>query len=657
VSPPEPTPAGRDGTPDADVGLDVGLDRDADAGGAIETLDEVERAALLDDLAAHERAAHPGGLDETESAGGAARHGAMWVLRRGISSSPDLRRGIAFTVALAMVGAAGRLSIPILIQQVTDRAIVGVDEFDSSLVIRACLATAAVVIVVAVASRAAYVRLVVAAEAMLYHLRVRAFAHIHELSIADHNETKRGELTSRVTSDIEIIAMFAQWAGVAWIVNSIVILGTLAVMAVYSWQLTLITILVFLPILPAMRFFQRRQLTAYLGVRDRVGDTMSEISETVQGAAVIRAYGVEARSRRRLAGAIDRQYRAEMGAARYFALMFPLADLFSGAALTAVIVAGTWYGADAWGLDVGTMLAFVFLVNLIITPIAELSEILDQTQQGLAGWGRVFDLLDIPVDVVEPDPGVTLPAGALSVRADGLSFAYREGGRVLDDIDLDIPAGTAVAVVGETGSGKTTFAKLLCRFADPTEGRLLIGGVDLREVAKSARNAGVRMVPQDGFLFDTTVRENVRQGRPDATDAEVVGAFARLGLDDWVARLPAGLDTDVGERGGNLSVGERQLVALARAQLADPGLLVLDEATSAVDPETERALTEALHRLAEGRTTISIAHRLSTAEAADLILVFDQGRIVEQGHHDELVAAGGRYGELYASWLGNTRAA
>jgi putative ABC transport system ATP-binding protein len=249
---------------------------------------------------------------------------------------------------------------------------------------------------------------------------------------------------------------------------------------------------------------------------------------------------------------------------------------------------------------------------------------------------------------------VRLSHDALAVRTEALEFGYQDGtGLVLRGIDVEIPAGAHVAVVGETGCGKTTFAKLLVRMADPTCGRILLDGVDLRHVSPDSRRRALRMVPQDGFLFDTTIRENIRYGREGASDDEVMDSLRSLGLDTWIVSLPDGLDTAVGERGDSLSVGERQLVALARAQMASPGL---DEATSAVDPETERMVGDALERLAAGRTTVTIAHRLSTAEAADTVLVFDRGRIVERGHHGALLRDGGTYARLYSSWLGNTRA-
>ena len=591
-------------------------------------------------------------LDEAEDE---EKTGALIVLKRGLQVSPELRTGASLTVLMALIVAAGSLAIPVLIQQILDQGLRGEEGLRSNFIYISCAIAFLIVSFVIFAQRATYNRLVRVAETTILELRVRVFRHLHRLSLADHQEARKGILTARVTSDIETLSQFAQWGAIAWIVDSVIIVGTLTVMAIYSWQLTLVVIAIYLPIIPILKAIQQQQFLKYREVREAVSETLGQASEAVTAAPVIRSYGYQNSIRSKLEKANQNQYRRQIRAHKFFALLAPVMDTFSALSIAGVIVAGSYLGPEM-GLTSGEMIAFVFLTTILIAPIWELGEVLDQTQTALAGWWKILSVLDVPIEVHEPESGQKLKTGALEIEADNVNFRYRTGSQVLDDISIRIPAGTNVAVVGETGSGKTTFVKLLARIADPTSGQITINGVPIHEIDAESRHSSIQMVPQDGFLFDQTIRENVAFGKPHASEEEIQTAFHSLGLTDWLNKLPDGIDTQTGSRGERISVGERQLVALARAQLANPGLLILDEATSAVDPETEVALVSALERLSQGRTTISVAHRLSTAEKADLILVFDQGKIVETGTHQELSTQNGIYADLHNTWMGNTQA-
>ena len=577
------------------------------------------------------------------------------VLKRGWAASPELRKGAGVTVFLALLGAAGQSVLPVLIQQILDRGLVDGQMRTGALFTLGALG----LVLVLTTTGAGWLtrrRLVQAGETALCTLRTRAFRHIHRLSLATQTDERRGALVARVTSDVEQLSQFLSWGGVAWLVNTAIILTVTVIMGVYDWRLALVAVVAVLPMVLVLKAVQHRMADRYNVVRLRMADLLTAVSETVMGAPVIRAYEAEAVTRERTLAAIGAHRHAMIRAGKMSAALFPSGELFSVLTVAAVLVVGIVLG-PARGLSAGELVAFVFLVNLFLQPVAEFTDIVDQTQTAVAGWRRILDLLDTEIDLPDPVPGVTLPPDPPAMRIDPVSFRYRETGElVLADVSADIPSGATVALVGATGSGKTTLAKLLARLADPTEGRVLVGGVDLRDVAPSSLRRTLVMVPQEGFLFDSTIGDNVRFGRPAATDDDLVHAFTELGLDAWFSGLPNGLATRVGERGEQLSEGERQLVSLARAYVADPACLILDEATSAVDPATEVTLARAVDSLTAGRTTIAIAHRLSTAERADLVLVMDHGRLVEEGTHAELVAAGGVYGHLHERWLDVTGA-
>jgi len=579
--------------------------------------------------------------------------GSFGVLRRGLRESPELRTGLGFTLIISLGITAVSLVTPVLVQQVFDHGFT--PEFKPLFVYGICGVAFLLVIVAFLAARAAGRRLVRASEEALMNLRVRTFAHIHRLSIAEQSEEKRGVFVARVTADADSLQQFTEYGGIAWLISFVQAFGALALMLYYSWQLSIVVVLLMVPLVVVMGSMQSRLSAAFDAARTRVGEMLSEVSESVMGAAVVRAYGIDDTIHDRVTGAIGRRYDAEVKAHLRAATLWPMSSVFYALTLSTVVAVGAVFGPE-WGLTFGTVTAFLFLGDVFLSVFEDLPEIYAETQTAIAGWRKILAVLDLPIEIDEPADGARLPThGALDVDVRGMSFGYRDGPRVLRDIDVSIPAGSHIAIVGETGSGKTTFAKLLTRLADPTVGAIEVGGVDLRKIDPSSRRIAIRMVPQDGFLFDWTVRENVKAGREGATDREVETAFEELGLGEWVRSLQAGLETRAGERGEQLSVGERQLIALVRAQIADPGLLILDEATSAVDPATEARITEALRRLSAGRTTVTIAHRLSTAEHADRVLVFEHGEIVERGAHDELVAMGGVYAALFDSWLGNTQ--
>jgi ABC-type multidrug transport system fused ATPase/permease subunit len=582
--------------------------------------------------------------------------GTWRTLRRGLALSPELRVGLAGTLALAVVSMVGRAAVPVAVQQGIDRGLAVAGGPDLGVVGAVVAFTAAVLVVTTLCGYLMMRRLFTVSETALAALRTRAFRHIHDLSMLHQQSERRGSLVSRVTSDVDQVTQFLQWGGVILLISIGQVVVTAIVMTVYSWQLTLVVFAAFLPAVLVIRMVQKRLAGAYGHVRQRTGAMLAAIAESVVGAPVIRAYGVSGRTASRLDETIEGQRRAQQRAIRTSVISFSTGELAAGLALASVVVLGMRLGV-AGALTIGQLTAFLFLVTLFIQPVQIATEVLNEAQNAIAGWRRVLDVLDVAPDVADPgERGLDLPAGPLDVRFVDVHFAYPDGPSVLSEVTVDIPAKARVAVVGETGGGKTTFAKLLTRLMDPASGAVLLSGVPLDRVRFSSLRSRVVMVPQDGFLFDATVAENVRFGRPSLTDEELTAAFTELGLADWVDGLPAGLQTPVGERGEALSVGERQLVALARAYVADPDLLVLDEATSAVDPATEVRLQRTLDAVTRGRTTLAIAHRLSTAQAADEVIVVDRGRIVQRGPHEELVRdPSSVYGLLYASWLEQTR--
>ena len=587
--------------------------------------------------------------------------GSLATLRRGLQVSPQLAQGFGVTLLLAGLAAAGRVVVPIAVQQTIDTGVLADGGPNVSRVTLLVGLAALALVMAGVCSAAVNVRLFRRSEAGLASLRVAAFRRVHDLSVLTQGTERRGSLVSRVTGDVDTISLFVQWGGIMLLVSVLQIGVATALMLVYSWPLAVVVWLAFLPLVLVLRPAQKRVSAAYATVRARTGAMLGAISEAVVGAETIRAYGVRARTERRIDTAVRATRDAQVGAQTRVSLVFSSGVLVANLVLAAVVVVGTLLGIDDQ-ITVGRLLAFLFLVQLFTGPVQLSTEILNELQNALAGWRRVLGVIDTEAEIGDPPGGGRpTPRGAGRVELRGVAFAYPDGPPVLRDVDLVVPAHTRAAVVGATGSGKTTLARLVTRLVDPSQGRVLLDGADVRDLALSDLRARVVMVPQEGFLFDGTIAENVAYGLrgPAVEGVEAVEvarrAFAELDLADWLADLPDGVTTDVGQRGERLSAGERQLVALARAHVAAADVLVLDEATSAVDPATEVRIARAQDQLSHGRTTITIAHRLSTAEAADLVVVVEEGRVVQVGQHAQLATQAGPYAAMYAAWLAQTR--
>ncbi|WP_426595518.1 ABC transporter ATP-binding protein [Cellulomonas sp. McL0617] len=589
--------------------------------------------------------------------------GVVATLRRGVAVSPQLLVGWKVTFLLAVVASLGKILVPIAVQQTVDTGILAPGGPDVHRVVWLTSVAACGLLIGAVCAGYVNVRLFRSSESGLLALRTQAFRHVHDLSVLTQNTERRGSLVSRVTSDVDTISLFVQWGGIMLLVSVLQIGVATVLMAVYSWQLTLLVWAGFVPLFLVLRPLQKRVNSRYTAVRERVGGMLGAISEAVVGAETIRAYGVGERTQGRMDAAIAGTRSAMVRAQNLVAVVFSSGVLVANLVLAVVVVAGTYLGI-AGEMSVGKLLAFLFLVQLFTGPVQMATEVLNELQNAVAGWRRVLGVLETPVEVVDAgSDGVPSPRGPATLELRDVAYHYPDGPPVLRDIDVQVPAGSSVAVVGATGSGKTTIAKLVARFMDPTDGAVLLDGVDLRDISVDDLRRRIVLVPQEGFLFDGTLAQNIAYGlRSDddaataaADDVRVRDAVDALGLADWVDGLAAGLGTPVGQRGESLSAGERQLVALARAYLADADLLLLDEATSAVDPATEVRIARALESLTLGRSTVTIAHRLSTAEAADAVVVVDAGRVVEVGHHDDLVAREGHYAALHAAWVSQTR--
>ncbi len=564
---------------------------------------------------------------------------------------PHLKLALG-SVLLLIFAQAAALATPFLIRNGIDKGILGKD---TSQLTFAALALTGTSIINWIALRNSMILGGRFGERALKSIRVSVFDHLAHLDLGFFEREKVGRLVARLTSDVETIQLFVTEGLVASISTLMYLAGSLTVLFLMDWKLAAAGFAATLPILTvASMIFRVRSERAYRRVRDRIASVLSFMQETVRGVQVVQAFGREGVNRRRFRQVNADWVEANVESFRPSAVFFPLVE-FVGVLGTGVLVLyGGWRTAHG-DISIGLLAAFILYLNTTLDPITQLSQLYDTFQQAMAGLAKLANLLDRSSHVVDRDGAVDLASVNGEAGVDDVTFRYRDGlPDALADVTIDIPAGEVLALVGPTGAGKSSIAKLLLRFYDPTSGRITIDGKDLRDVRLASLRERTSMVPQEAFLFRGTIRDNIRFGRPGATDEQVEQVCRLLGIDEAIQRMPQGFDTEVRERGAALSGGERQLIALARAVLVDPRLMILDEATSALDAATEAHVESALRLASHGRTTIVIAHRLSTAARANRVAVVDHGKIIELGTHDELIGIeGGLYAKLYEHWLAN----
>lgn len=565
------------------------------------------------------------------------------IMKRLLTYVRPYRLQVAAALALMSLVALSSLAGPYLIKMAIDEGIVG---RNLALLGWAVLLYVAASLVQWVARFGQIYIMAWVGQSIIYTVRTQLFEHLQRLSLSFYEGQEIGKLMSRLTSDTGVLQELISWAIVAVASDILTLGGIVAVVISMNARLSLLTFLV-LPVMGAAAVLWRtRARQSYRKVRAAIAQVNASLQENIAGVRVVQSFSREDLNMQRFVEVNRANLQANLDAAKLAALFFPTVDFVSAVAVGLVI----WYGgAQVLGgeLTAGVLVAFVLYIDRFFNPIRDLSQRYNSLQATMAAGERIFDLLDTPPDIVEPSEAIELPPLRGEVRFEKVSFSYDDEAIVLDDLSLTVQAGQTVSFVGATGAGKSSLIKLLGRFYDVDQGSITVDGYDVRTVSLPSLRRQMGMVLQDTFLFSGTVMDNIRYGRLNATDEEVIEAARAVKAHDFIMALPDGYDTEVEEGGAILSLGQRQLMAFARALLADPRILILDEATSSVDAQTERLIQQALERLLESRTAFIIAHRLSTIIRADLIVVVDGGRIVEVGDHSGLLAHKGHYYNLY----------